>query len=100
MRHLRSLGWSARLLVALAITVIIAAHVGAAEPARASARLDGYVVVIAGPAQENRTDDCRVSYRLTADGDKPDGNVPAWPFALGTIAAVAAGAFWAMRRRR
>lgn len=30
---------------------------------------------------------------------KPDGDVPTWPFVVGTIAAVAAAALWAVRRR-
>lgn len=35
---------------------------------------------------------------VAAANDTED-DLPAWPFALGTIAAVGAGALWAMRRR-
>lgn len=33
-----------------------------------------------------------------ADRD-PNGELPAWPFAVGAIAAVAVVAFWSVRRR-
>lgn len=36
---------------------------------------------------------------LTAAAPDPDGDMPVWPFAVGAIAAVAAGAFWSVRRR-
>jgi hypothetical protein len=36
---------------------------------------------------------------LTAAAPDPDGDVPVWPFAVGAIAAVAAAAFWSVRRR-
>ncbi|KAA1250217.1 hypothetical protein F0Q45_10750 [Mycobacterium simiae] len=98
MKHVRVIGWSARLLVALTITGILTAPAVAAGPQRLSAHLDSYVVVTASPAHQHATG-YPVPYRPTADRDKPDDNVPTWPFAVGTIAAVAAGAWWAMRRR-
>jgi hypothetical protein len=36
---------------------------------------------------------------LTAAAPDPDGEMPVWPFAVGAIAAVAAGAYWSVRRR-
>ena len=36
---------------------------------------------------------------LTAAAPDPDGDMPVWPFAVGAIAAVAAAAFWSVRRR-
>jgi uncharacterized membrane protein (DUF4010 family) len=36
---------------------------------------------------------------LTAAAPDPGADMPVWPFAVGTVVAVAAGAFWAARRR-
>ncbi|WP_155769375.1 hypothetical protein [Mycobacterium asiaticum] len=36
---------------------------------------------------------------LTAAAPDPDAEMPAWPFVLGAVAAVAVVAIWSVRRR-
>lgn len=51
-----------------------------------------------GPAVTGRPHR-RDSYPVTVARDNTDADIPTWPFAVGAIAAVAAGALWALRRR-
>ena len=52
-------------------------------------------ILTAQPARAHTATIVAVMAAPTNEGD----DVPVWPFALGTIIAVGAGALWAMRRR-
>ncbi|VBA44203.1 hypothetical protein LAUMK191_05446 [Mycobacterium attenuatum] len=108
MRHARGVAWPALLLVGL-IAAAPTLHVAAGDLARASAAptpvsLTGSKApVAAGPAPSGAVATGRLHLRygdpVTVAESNSDSDVPAWPFAVGTIAVVGAGALWAVRRR-
>ncbi|EUA08132.1 hypothetical protein I546_4836 [Mycobacterium kansasii 732] len=113
MKHLLGVAWYALLLVTLTIAAPLTVAGACGDPVRASAgptRVSltgiqhpgtGWPTAepqMTGPAVTGRPR-LRDSYPVTVAESTTDADVPTWPFAVGTIAAVAAGALWAMRRR-
>ncbi|MGV7631332.1 hypothetical protein [Mycobacterium persicum] len=114
MKQLLGLAWSALLLIALTLTAPSTVDGASGDPVRASAgpirmSLTGIQrpgtgwptaePVTTGPAVTGRPQLLRASYPVTVARADTDADIPTWPFAVGAIAAVAAGALWALRRR-
>ncbi|KZS67951.1 hypothetical protein A4G28_13110 [Mycobacterium ostraviense] len=114
MKHLLGVAWSALLLVALTIAAPLMVDGASGDPVRASAgptrvsltgiQHPGTGWPTAEPELTGPTvtgwPHLRDSYPVTVARANTDADVPTWPFAVGAIAAVAAAALWAVRRRR
>ncbi|WP_205875473.1 hypothetical protein [Mycobacterium camsae] len=78
-------------------TAVLTAGAASADTPRVSP--DTSVVTTAVPGSLLLSEAGAGTTEPTAKPPDPDGELPAWPFAVGAIAAVAVVAIWSVRRR-